>query len=96
MRINETAEAKPGFHQNWIRMDFYEQRESKPLFIVLSYWFEKKSRHVDLVEWKTADYFANREKKKKNSQHVRETWLSYSKGLQGKPPKRVIRNKKIW
>ena len=76
-------------------MDFYEQRESKLLFIVLSYWFEKKSRHVDLVEWKTADYFANRGKKK-TSQHVRETWLSYSKDLQGKPPKRVIRNKKIW
>ena len=72
MRINETAEAKPGFHQNWIRMDFYEQRESKPLFIVLSYWFEKKSRHVDLVEWKTADYFANREKKKNQPTRKRD------------------------
>ena len=49
MRINATAEAKPGFHQNWIRMDFYEQRESKPLFIVLSYWFEKKK--ADMWTW---------------------------------------------
>ena len=65
MRINATAEAKPGFHQNWIRMDVYEQRDSKPLFIVLSYWFGKKSRHVDSVEGKTADYYANGEKKKK-------------------------------
>ena len=95
MRINETAEAKPGFHQNWIRMDFYEQRESKPLFIVLSYWFEKKSRHVDLVEWKTADYFANREKKKKQPTRKRDVAVIL-KGSQGKPPKRVIRNKKIW
>ena len=94
MRINATAEAKPGFHQNWIRMDFYEQRESKPLFIVLSYWFEKKA---DMWTWLSGRPLTIllTGKKKKTSQHVRETWLSYSKGLQGKPPKRVIRNKKI-
>ena len=50
---------------------------------------------MDSVEGKTADYYANGEKKKK-SQHVREMWLSYSKGLKGKSPYKVISNKTIW